>query len=66
MSKVTVSEDFGGSGDVTCPQCGETFHLFFNGGELDWHTCRCGRSWETRHTKIQLVYRVGGEDNDEN
>lgn len=31
--------------DVTCDRCGAQFTLWFNGGELDGHTCACGRTY---------------------
>lgn len=43
-------------GDVVCP-CGEKFHLFWNGGELDRHQCRCGRFYRTEHRSVHLVVR---------
>ncbi|MCJ2530773.1 MAG: hypothetical protein LN413_00430 [Candidatus Thermoplasmatota archaeon] len=41
-------------GDVKCLRCGRTFHLYFNGGELDREDC-CGLTYETMHQQIDLV-----------
>jgi len=47
-------------GDVTCV-CGETFHLWWNGGELDSHRCTCGRYYFTEHRDTVLVSLELGE-----
>lgn len=43
-------------GDVTCP-CGQTLHLYWNGGELDARLCDCGRYYATEHRETVLVVR---------
>jgi hypothetical protein len=43
-------------GGVTCP-CGQKFHLYWNGGELDSHECVCGRFYATEHRSTVLVVR---------
>lgn len=56
MSKakeITRTEHFT-DGDVTCP-CGRTFHLWWNGGELDEELCACGRYYRTEHVRVDLV-----------
>ena len=46
------------SGEVVC-ECGEKFYLWFNGGELDMHTCKCGLIYKTEHRQIDLVvYKI--------
>lgn len=42
------------SGDIVCP-CGEKFTLWFNGGELDQHECKCGLIYKTEAQSIDLV-----------
>lgn len=42
------------SGDLTCLQCGKAFSLYFNGGELDGHTC-CGIAYHTESVRVDLV-----------
>lgn len=42
------------SGDVQCLGCGRTFHLWYNGGELDSEDC-CGYTYATQAVDYQLV-----------
>lgn len=44
------------AGDVTC-QCGRSFQLYWNGGELDRHLCACGLFYRTEHREVELVVR---------
>lgn len=47
------------SGEVIC-ECGEKFTLWFNGGELDEHKCKCGLLYRTECQQIDLVvYKAG-------
>jgi hypothetical protein len=46
--------------DVACP-CGKTFHLFWNGGELDRHDCSCGRKYYGEHRVTVMVTLEPGE-----
>jgi hypothetical protein len=41
-------------GEVTCPRCGTSFRLYFNGGELDGTEC-CGINFRTEATGYRLV-----------
>jgi hypothetical protein len=46
-----------GDPDVEC--CGNTHHLWFNGGELDaWNCPTCGTRWTTEATGYVLVRRA--------
>lgn len=65
--KVTVVQEGWGSGNVTCDRCGEKFHLYFNGGELDGHTCSCGRRWyqEALRYDLKMKEPAGKEARDE-
>lgn len=47
-------------GDIECP-CGEIVHLWYNGGELDRRTCRCGVSYWTEATMIVLRVDKNGK-----
>jgi len=40
--------------EVTCPVCGKSFRLWFNGGEMDRKECH-GWVWETCATGYELV-----------
>ncbi len=42
------------SGSVTCPRCGNTFTLYFNGGELDEVRC-CGLKFYQEAIRYDLV-----------
>ncbi len=42
------------SGDFQCIKCGGTFHLYFNGGELDRHEC-CEILYKTEYVRVDLV-----------
>jgi hypothetical protein len=53
MKEIERVEDFE-EGDITC-DCGEKFTLYFNGGELDQHKCRCGRFYKTVIQRVDLV-----------
>lgn len=44
------------SGELQCLRCGATFRLYYNGGELDSHTC-CGYTYRTEHVRTDLVIR---------
>lgn len=47
-------------GAVDC-SCGESFTLYWNGGECDQHDCKCGRRYYTEHRKTVLVTLAPGE-----
>jgi len=40
--------------------CGRTFDLFWNGGELDEHDCACGRTYWGEHA-LTVVMVKGGD-----
>lgn len=42
-----------GEGTILCP-CGESVYLWFNGGELDYRGCKCGRVYYTEHRSTVL------------
>lgn len=49
-----VSVPVGKAVEVVC-DCGLSFTLFWNGGELDGHRCKCGRNWRLEHVAVDLV-----------
>ena len=53
LKEVKRIEDFE-SGEYVC-SCGEEFTLYFNGGELDQHVCKCGLIYRTECQRIDLV-----------
>jgi hypothetical protein len=46
--------------DVTCV-CGEKFKMWWNGGELDQHDCKCGRKYYGEHKETVMVILEPGE-----
>lgn len=47
------------SGEVKC-ECGCVFDLYYNGGELDYHKCKCGLVYQTESFRYDLVvYKTG-------
>lgn len=42
-----------GDADIEC--CGQTYHLYYNGGEMDeWICPMCGKEWEVRAIGFEL------------
>ena len=41
--------------------CGERFRLYWNGGELDNFTCKCGRVYYGEHRDTVMVVLEPGE-----
>lgn len=53
MEEVARTENFD-AGDTPCIRCGNTLHLYYNGGELDSKEC-CGLIYRTEVQRVDLV-----------
>ena len=54
-------KEFPYPGDGFVCECGERFHLYWNGGELDEQRCKCGRFYYGEHRDVVLVMLEPGE-----